>query len=477
MHFKWSWETYKPGPEVYDSLWHIRKAPPVISHALSGDCPIRNAESRILARRQTEDGLCRNFYVVKVRYLGGRYADADEESDDEDDHMHGVADGDGLEEEREETIEVDMSVILRYVSERELERFENAEFRAEAEAEAAHRQAEAEEAARRQLEKNARNSGLGRGSKTSSHPGIDQSLQRLDKGRGRGRGRGKGRGRDNGRGGSAMGNNLEDQMPALDLNDEDMDKVLDTEGQPGIGNEESLERSIAEAESDEDTEEENETSPRNQGSPDLMRSAFVANSALPTSPMAMHRRLSNAVPAIHYRHLEVLDLDELDKQSMSSAAENFEDDQSHRHRSKRLRTESTSSSSRHNIIRNNRSVPHVVIPKTHTPRKEAEQPPSASSDSSSSESDDEIPSQVAATSTVSEEPEDQDDNEYIVESILDHSYRDGIKYYLVKWDGHANATDWLKEGDLDNVQELIGEYEEMIRRRKLKRKGAMGRVG
>ncbi|KAF2710384.1 hypothetical protein K504DRAFT_260436 [Pleomassaria siparia CBS 279.74] len=447
---RWSWETYKPAPEIYNDLWRIRKEPPTITRNLSNECPIPNAQSRIAARRQTEDGRQRNFYVVKVQ----RNIYGEEESSHGDTYMHGTSKGQD-QKSKEETVEVDMSVILRYVSIRELERFENSEFRAEAEAEAAMKQHETDELTRHRLEKNARGVGMGRGS------GM------LDGYKGRGKGRGRGRGR--GRGGSgAM--RPEDLKPGGLESGEDGTAMPDMKVSPSPNEEETLQRAIPETESEGDEDDGGK-----QRSPDLMRTAFVANSALPTSPVALHRRLS----IVHRGQPEVPDLDESDMVSMSSAAEQLfterrmrepseeedsEDDT--RHRSKRPRTESTSSIRKPLVHRNTSTAPRVM---TDLRRQQAiPQPPSeASSDSEEVSEDEDIPIHtIPDTVNIEDESEDGDNvtgesdhNEYVVEKIFDDSRPEGVQYYHVKWAGYEDATDWLREDELENVKELIEEYE------------------
>jgi hypothetical protein len=67
---QWEWETYTPPPSVYDNIWHIRQAPVTVTPTVPNDCPIPDARTRILERRQTEDGFGRNFYYVEITYLG-----------------------------------------------------------------------------------------------------------------------------------------------------------------------------------------------------------------------------------------------------------------------------------------------------------------------------------------------------------------------------------------------------------------------
>jgi hypothetical protein len=67
-----------------------------------------------------------------------------------------------------------------------------------------------------------------------------------------------------------------------------------------------------------------------------------------------------------------------------------------------------------------------------------------------------------------DEDDEEDAEEYVVEAIIEH-YRDaGKKYYLVKWQGYEDSHDWLPEEDLEGAAELVAEYNEKVRRRKLK---------
>jgi hypothetical protein len=71
------------------------------------------------------------------------------------------------------------------------------------------------------------------------------------------------------------------------------------------------------------------------------------------------------------------------------------------------------------------------------------------------------------------ECESEGDNaeEYAVETILEHYYdNEGVKYYLVKWEGYEDSHDWLTEEDLQGAVELVAEYNQRIRRKKGKKK-------
>jgi hypothetical protein len=69
------------------------------------------------------------------------------------------------------------------------------------------------------------------------------------------------------------------------------------------------------------------------------------------------------------------------------------------------------------------------------------------------------------------EDEEEDVEEYVVESIIEHFYEGDKKYYLVKWEGYEDSHDWLPEEDLQGASEVVEEYNERIRRRD--RKGKM----
>lgn len=74
----------------------------------------------------------------------------------------------------------------------------------------------------------------------------------------------------------------------------------------------------------------------------------------------------------------------------------------------------------------------------------------------------------------SEDDSEEDDAEgYVVEAIIEH-YRDAWgKFYLVKWQGCKNSHDWLPEEDLEGAAELVAEYSEKVRRKKMKGKQKM----
>lgn len=358
-----------------------------------------------------------------------------------------------------ETEEVDLSRILQYVSPFELERFENEQFRIEAEAEAEVMREEAEEMARRRLAKNAKVPGMGRGSRMLSGLGLDPEA--ATRGRPRGRGKGRGRGSWRGRNTMAFHGLVRDPVVQEEFVDTEIPEILYRETE-----EEDIQRTIAETESEGVDPEEDEMA---HASPSLMRSSFVANSALPASPVAPHRRLPHLSIARH-GHPEVPDIDDSDHpsgdddaRSMSSAAvqlryegylrgntvEESEDEilEEAGHRSKRRRTASTASNQQ------------PQLPRTH----------------SLDLIDDEnihIQSSRNGTSTPHQqdldEVEDSDAEEYAVEDIIEHYCDGGKKYYLVKWEGHDDSHDWLPEEDLAGAAELVAEYNERVRKRKQK---------
>lgn len=389
---------------------------------------------------------------------------------------------------RKEIEEVDLSRILEYVSPHELERFENAQFKIEAEAEAEVLRQEAKELALRRLEKNDRASGAGKGSRMLSGLGLDPEAPA--RGRPRGRGRGRGRASWRGRGAMTMHSRSRDEETQHDL--EPIEALH--------RDEEDIQRIIAETESE---EEDSEEGSRRQASPNLMRSAFVANSALPVSPVVPHRRLST-LSMIQRGHPEVPDIGDSDidggnddARSMSSVAvqlqyenhfrgqtvaesedETLEEDG---HRSKRRRTASTAS---------DRRMPTTRMSSSYHPRR-TQPRPSHESENAGNSSNDSIPadphsasrrlvaidhdndtvhvqSHPNAPSTSQEdsvEEEDSEAEEYAIEAILEHYYNGQTKYYLVKWEGYEDSHDWLPEERLAGAAELVAEYNARIRRR------------
>lgn len=152
---------------MYDNIWHIRQAPVTVNPTVPNDCPIPDARTRILERRQTEDGFGRNFYYVEITYLG-----------DQESANVWVQSSDASEKGGTEVERVDAEKVLEYVSPRELERYENEQFKIEAEAQAVADREEEQEQVRKRMAKNARmaDSGRGRGSTMLDSLGIDPEL-------------------------------------------------------------------------------------------------------------------------------------------------------------------------------------------------------------------------------------------------------------------------------------------------------------
>ncbi|CAN9385434.1 unnamed protein product [Alternaria alternata] len=251
----WEWESYTPGVEIYEQLWRVRKEPAIVTARLPDDCPIPNARTRILYRRQTEDVIKRERYTVEITHI----------SQPEDRH-------DSI--DRMEVEDVDFTRIMQYVSPAELERYETEQFRLEAEAEAVAIRTEAEDLARRQLHKNTKLPSTNRGSRMLSGLELPVSLPTRARGRPRrSRGRGKGRTRDL-------------VFDSRQLEDETREELVDSEPITTHCLTDYVRQPI-------------------QTSPGVARSAFVANSALPVS--SIPTKLSTSLP--QQGHTGLLDLD------------------------------------------------------------------------------------------------------------------------------------------------------------------------
>jgi hypothetical protein len=509
---KWEWESYTPGPEVYEQLWCIRKAPAVVTPRLQHHCPIANARTGILDRRQTEGPIQRNYYVVEIAHCSERDSFGANSKFVETNGAGNV-----------EIVEVDMSRILEYVSANELENFENDQFRIEAEAEAIALRAEAEERERKWREKNARVLGVGRGSHMLS--GLGMFSHARARGRPRGRGRGRGRGSWPGRGTMVLSSRLRDEELPDELTDDPIESSYREQTE--------MQRVVAETESEEESSDDDAGV---HSSPGLMRSAFVANSALPVSPVDL-RRLSTSLA--QPRHA---DPDESDTErssdlarSMSSAAiqlhdeaddeeriiEDSEDElvQEDPHRSKRRRTESIAADdglptfsreyeydptafNQALLFRNRSSLPEAesslpdAVPESLDEPMPTQSPPAFHShiretpeDVREDEDEDTIHVQPPPHSSLEHQPlfdddadvgfdeVDADAEEYVVEAILEHYYGDGKKYYLVKWEGYEDSHDWLPEEDLEGAQELVAAYNERARKKKKKERMFPSQVG
>ncbi|KAF1914846.1 hypothetical protein BDU57DRAFT_540717 [Ampelomyces quisqualis] len=482
----WEWHNnYVPGPEVYNQLWHLRREPVIVTPFLPTKCPV-NAQSRIIDRRQTEGVIQRNFYVVEVKHSQTR----DISSSTVESNQQGT----------KETLHVDLSRILDYVSPDELERFENGQFRIEAEAEAVAVRAHAEELAQKRLQKNARAAATGHG-----HGIQDTGEARL---RGRSRGRGRGRGRGSWRGTSTL---VERGRLLSEHAQEELELVEHEEDIPG--DEEAMNLAIAET----DSEVEDDLV---RSSPVIARSAFVANSALPVSPILLHQPSSinrHTLPDEVEESSEVesdIELEDADNRSTSSVAMQLRIEHNTREHSdissegedlhneakyKRRRTQSTTSDLPASFAKaalvdshHSDSMPRRVSPVPETSRD------TESSDSDNYDaSDQHRPMQIPPTngslqnhstedmeSTCDQaytpdaetrheqagEGEEQDADEYVVENIIEHYREAGTNFFLVKWQGFDESYDWLPEEALEGAAELVAEYKHRVRKREGKKK-------
>lgn len=399
-----------------------------------------------------------------------------------------------------------MSQILKYVSRRELERYEQEDYAQQARAEEIARRAEAEELAKRRLQKNFREPGISKGIALLEN--LELGSAEVPK-RGRGRPRGSGRGRGRGRGRARRSWLGRGDVATTTDDDADPEEVYQS-----LTEQELLEAEMLETSDDDEAEEAALSKP---SSPNFARSSFVANSALPLSPVAMHRRLSKtlipphllparespadersasddeeqrsarsissgtAQPGLEYdiRGQQFFDMDEDGEESEGS--ENMDDmDQ---HRTKRQRTESTSSTRAPESSRPGLLHSWAKQPTTHTRSSSSTDPLNANESSTSDDETDGHAANAQLRSEIEETPDlaAPNDNryeengdvemidseeEYVVESIVSHSYENGKRYYLVKWEGYDDKSDWLPEDDLLGARELVTKYNERLFRTK-----------
>jgi len=375
---------------------------------------------------------------------------------------------------RRETIDVDISQILKYVSRRELERFGNSEFEEEKDAEAIVRKNEATTLAKKILEKNARAPDISRGLSITS----DVPLR--TKGRPRSRWRGGGRPRGRGRGQTSW---QDEQAGLLVTEDTEVVNGLDENGLL----EDNIQTSLQEEElslniSDiEDSGESGDLIPRKQPSPDLLRSSFIANSALPTSPVAAYRSSLNPL-RLHKIHGDEVAESEDGEESVSMnmlglklgvgyhEAQDYSRESELSYSVKKRKTESMASA----LMK--------------TPQKVFESDSGASIGSfqedtmrltQSGRNCDEMDVDDGLVGTNGYTPDEDkggvhsDSNEatdeYVVEAILDHAYDNGKKYYLIKWEGYEDSSDWLTEEDLAGASEMVADYNARLAKKKRKR--------
>ncbi|KAF2463548.1 uncharacterized protein BDR25DRAFT_108071 [Lindgomyces ingoldianus] len=441
----WHFDTaYRPGSDVWEANYRIKSAPPTVTRGPRRACPIEGAETSILRRTQTRDGIPQIIYTVEIRQLvqahDGTY------------DVHSVS-----------TEDVDLSRIDHYASKWEQQRFENAEFKAARNAAEVARRAGIEAQEKKYLAVNFRNSRAP--SRMDGAASTATLSHAAGRGRGRRRGYGLGRGRESVHGHrSGRGDhvNLVDHTPdafneaaILDSQEDDDADAVSLKPPPGLHHEAPSNRASNESDGD--------VPPL---SPSLMRSSFIANSALVASP---------TIPRIHP---EVLDIDD-NTSSMSSAAQQLMSERQVRkrlssdenvdelqvadgaawHHSKRRRTESVS-----------------LSPKPGRPKNSlAEQPHSSLEDESISESSSEDRrNDHIGDITPQGHGHDQEQNEkehegedleiFTVENIVSHTYQNDKKVYLVKWEGVDKAEDWLTEEELEGAADMLAEYKARIER-------------
>lgn len=409
----------------------MRQAPVVVTPTPPSDCPIPSASTRILERRQTDDGFGRNFYLVEV-----------------------TKDGTAVQT-------VDGSRILQYVSPSELERFENEQFRIEAEAQAIADKEEELEQMRRRLAKNARaggsvrggrgsGRGRGRGSRTLHGLGIDSELNTRSRGQGQGRVRGRIGRRGRGvRGGLALSRELSKE------------EALSGEANLTL---------VTSYEHTTDTSSGEDEEPQRPTSPNLMRSSFIANSALPPSPSHPIRLV--LPPELHRGHPEVPDIGNTDTGDAESSSEDSEPaspDVADGHRSKRRRTESVppqrpltasslslSQDDESDGVENSIPTDPPSTIKAHKIQQDHAIPRAGHS----------MLQKLASETDEAEDnsEDDEDAQEYVVEAIMEHYHdEEGRKFYLVKWEGYEDTHDWLPEEDLQGAAELVHDYNERVK--------------
>ncbi|KAI4610788.1 uncharacterized protein J4E87_010722 [Alternaria ethzedia] len=403
----WEWEAYTPGAEVYDQLWRIRKEPATVTARLPNVCPMSNARTRILHRRQTEDRFKRELYTVEVTYTGGPGSARD-----------GIA--------LTQLEDVDLQRILQFVSPAELERYETEQFRLEAEAEAIAMRTEAEDLARRQLRKNAKGPNASKGSRMLS--ALAFSVEPTPRSRGRPRAtRGKCRGRARGveptRGLVVSSQQLKNDMHEQLVDSEPMvfDRTTEHIGQP------------------------------TQTSPNTTRSAFVANSALSVSPIP--RRVSISVPR---RELsEVSEPSEPEDVDYLALSDN--DAKSTRGDLPSLAIEvGNTGSSKDPLAASDQD--DIIPSQPASPQFKSDGYVGSRITSMRTL----YPGQQSLKHNNEDDAEADATEEFAVEAIVAHFHEHEKNYYLVKWEGYEDSHDWLPEEDLEGAADLVTEYKERI---------------
>lgn len=352
---------------------------------------------------------------------------------------------------------VDLSRILHYVSPFELERFENEEFKLEQDAEAVVARADAEAVARKHIARNFRSETVAQGNQYEKD--IDSGAVSNIRGRGRtlGRSRGRPRGRGSGRGRGATilaqqsrSDNIDHKLDLLGIEYSTPLSFGHTGTQIEIPETELEGEDVVNASTDEDEV-------ALQPSPSIMRSAFVTNSALSVSPVALHHELmvnssdmdqdndetSSRFSAAHQLHFE--DNERRNGIELGTTAKTSEDERHY----KRMRLQNSRSSSP--ISRN---IPHRHYRRSSTASGTIQVAPHPGVIQDCQENND-----------TEYEDEDSEAQEYVVEAIHEHYVENGRKFYLVKWEGFNDSYDWLPAEDLESAADLVAEYNREIRRK------------
>jgi hypothetical protein len=278
---------------------------------------------------------------------------------------------------------------------------------------------------------------------------------------------------------------------------------------------------------EDEVEEDEDMEPTSPSSPQVRRSAFVANSALLVSPVASHHN-PIAMALDEEEHSSIADVDGLELEvqdahesaSISETSTQFrsevdfdaiaidqtedkimEDTVEHQNmedygrQSKRRRTEGVAPQ------RHSSSTTSILATSDPRRRLNGDRPPRPAASSQQAVTgpmDRYLTAQSQSTtngvivdtmhiqaqsisaqheSEGESEGENENDTEgenaeeYAVEAVLEHFYDDeGVKYYLVKWEGYEDSHDWLTEEELQGAPEIVAEYNERVRRRKGKQK-------
>lgn len=383
-------ESYLYLPKAY--IAPINPTPSAVS-------PIPNARTSILSRFESYHG--RPTYRVRIVYdpdAAGIHSD----------HTRGEEDG------RVVVEEVDLSAILDYVSPLELERFENAQFKREKEAQI---RAEAQKAERKK-------SGRGRPPKARTatiRPTVQVVITRKPP--------------------TVAYDSGDDQE-----DDEDNESAEDTEASHIHHSVERRQSIIAESEADTDDEEDELSVP----SSSVKMSKFMTTSALPPNspskdgrkPRASRSISSMASLSSPSQQLRgESDLFNRPRGATSSASIESSVKPDH-HQNKRLRLSKSSSLASESSHR--REASHGRFKYTHKgSNRETDNAKYVTTDAESS-SDESL------------------EIEHQVEAIIQHQDLNGVRYYLVKWAGNEEAQDWYTAENLQGASDMVRKYNKRV---------------